>query len=82
MANVTKLNPARLATVQNKLTVALAKAAESIGLAAKDWIQGGWERGSDKIGLGLAKPGGVTLPNVQLTGAVLRTTKTVKKTGK
>ncbi len=52
-----EINLDRMELTQNRLAAALIKQASVLGLAAKDWIEGGWSRGKsvdimDKIDIG------------------------------
>lgn len=41
-----------LAVAQNKLATSLISWARTNQLTAKDWVQGGWSRGKDRIDTG------------------------------
>lgn len=55
----------QLETVQNRLAAALLRTAKK-GVAAKDWVQGGWSRSgkvaTDKVEFGTTKAGKITTP--------------------
>lgn len=48
---------ANLEQVQNRLLASLFKWAQENKVAAKDWVQGGWSRSSDKVNFGIRLAG-------------------------
>lgn len=56
---IDRIDITQLEAVQNRLASALIQTASAGGLVAKDWVQGGWSRGSkellDKLDFGLQK---------------------------
>jgi len=53
MEGIDELNLDRIEVIQNRLASSMIKIAKDHQITAKDWVQGGWSRSSDKVDFGI-----------------------------